>query len=157
MIVPCDRSRSGHAGRQTHAFERGRALASSASHRAAHHPRKDSLSTFDAFSVDIESDGADRHASPFAESTPTILDRPHEYVDDAEMGADHLAHKELLWKLSSTYLHNDVGSLQRSLVRHVEYTLARRRYKFDKGSFYQATAHSVRDRLIERWTDTQLY
>ncbi len=157
VIVPCDRSRSGHAGRQTHAFERGRALASSASHRAAHHPRKDSLSTFDAFSVDVESDGADRHASPFAESTTTILDRPHEYVDDAEMGADHLAHKELLWKLSSTYLHNDVGSLQRSLVRHVEYTLARRRYKFDKGSFYQATAHSVRDRLIERWTDTQQY
>ena len=30
VIVPCDRSRSGHAGRQTHAFERGRALASRA-------------------------------------------------------------------------------------------------------------------------------
>ena len=28
---------------------------------------------------------------------------------------------------------------------------------FDRGSFYQATAHSVRDRLIERWTDTQQF
>jgi hypothetical protein len=65
--------------------------------------------------------------------------------------------KDLLWKLSSSYLSNDVPSIQKSLVQHVEYTLARRRYKFDRGSFYQATAHSVRDRLIERWTDTQQF
>ena len=65
--------------------------------------------------------------------------------------------KDKLWKLSSSYLSNDVPSIQKSLVQHVEYTLARRRYKFDRGSFYQATAHSVRDRLIERWTDTQQF
>ena len=65
--------------------------------------------------------------------------------------------KDKLWRLSSSCLANDVPSIQRSLVQHVEYTLARRRYKFDRGSFYQATAHSVRDRLIERWTDTQQF
>jgi starch phosphorylase len=67
------------------------------------------------------------------------------------------ARKDQLWKLCSSYLPSDVPSIQRSLVQHVEYTLARRRYKFDRGSFYQATAHSVRDRLIERWTDTQQF
>ena len=116
-----------------------------------------SASALDSRSVDIDSDRMNRIGSPFAQSATTVLDRPRQYVDDAEMGADHLAHKELLWKLSSTYLPNDVGSLQRSLVRHVEYTLARRRYKLDDNTFYQATAHSVRDRLIERWTDTQQY
>ena len=35
--------------------------------------------------------------------------------------------------------------------------LARRRYKFDNMSFYEATAHSVRDRLLERWVDTQQF
>ena len=58
------------------------------------------------------------------------------------------ARVDQLWKLSSSYLPSDVPSIQRSLVKHVEYTLARRRYKFDRNSFYQATAHSIRDRLI---------
>ena len=112
---------------------------------------------------------------------PTELDSPPErqkdYIDEAEMdesthgGSRYLedsqslrAHddeiatrKDQLWRLSSSYLVSDVPSIQRSLVQHVEYTLARRRYKFDRGSFYQATAHSVRDRLIERWTDTQQF
>ena len=74
-----------------------------------------------------------------------------------EMDEALSARKDHLWKLSSSYLSNDVSSIQKSLVQHVEYTLARRRYKFDRGSFYQATAHSVRDRLIERWTDTQQF
>lgn len=110
-------------------------------------------------------------------------ERQKDYIDEAEMDDDHTEHKEdlttvhnhsvdrtdatdaalvrarkdHLWQLSSTYLPSDVPSIQRSLVQHVEYTLARRRYKFDRGSFYQATAHSVRDRLIERWTDTQQF
>ena len=126
--------------------------------RFIRHIRKDSLGAIDSFSVDSE-----RAESPRGERGEdkffggAVLERQREYVDDAEMGSGHLAHKELLWKLSSTYLPNDVGSLQRSLVRHVEYTLARRRYKFDESCFYQATAHSVRDRLIERWTDTQQF
>ena len=94
-------------------------------------------------------------------------ERQKEFIDEAEIvDADRVsserletlsARKDRLWKLSSSYLSNDVASIQKSLVQHVEYTLARRRYKFDRGSFYQATAHSVRDRLIERWTDTQQF
>lgn len=85
-----------------------------------------------------------------------LLLRQKSYVDEAEMEG-HADQKEKLWKLMCTYLPCDVLSLQKSIVQHVEYTLARRRYKRDKGSFYQATAVSVRDRLIERWTDTQQY
>ena len=40
---------------------------------------------------------------------------------------------------------------------HVEYTLARSRYKFDDQEAYQATSLSLRDRLIESWNDTQQY
>ena len=40
---------------------------------------------------------------------------------------------------------------------HVEYTLARSRNKFDNQEAYQATALSLRDRLIESWNDTQQY
>jgi starch phosphorylase len=39
----------------------------------------------------------------------------------------------------------------------VEYTLARSRFKFDDTEAYLATAHSLRDRLIEVWNDTQTY
>ena len=84
-------------------------------------------------------------------------DRPHHSHDGAAATTTVRARVDQLWKLSSSYLPSDVPSIQRSLVQHVEYTLARRRYKFDRASFYQATAHSVRDRLIERWTDTQQF
>ena len=42
-------------------------------------------------------------------------------------------------------------------MNHVEYTLARSRYRFDEVEAYQATAHSLRDRLIERWNDTNTH
>ena len=104
----------------------------------------------------------------FTDSPP---ERQKDFIDESEMDRDDYGlaakpsrpfgsianRKDKLWRLSSSYLANDVPSIQRSLVQHVEYTLARRRYKFDRGSFYQATAHSVRDRLIERWTDTQQF
>eukprot|EP00899_Mesostigma_viride_P029454 jgi/Mesvir1/9694/Mv12172-RA.1 len=61
---------------------------------------------------------------------------------------------DLLYNLMGTYIKNDVLSIQESIVNHVEYTIARSRYKFDDFEAYQATAHSVRDRLIESWNDT---
>ena len=48
-------------------------------------------------------------------------------------------------------------SIQESIVNHAEYTLARSRYNFDNMEAYLATAHSLRDRLIEVWNDTQAY
>ena len=55
------------------------------------------------------------------------------------------------------YIRNDVKSITESIVSHVEYTLARNRYSFDTLEAYQATAYSLRDRLIQSWNDTQQY
>lgn len=52
---------------------------------------------------------------------------------------------ELLYSLMDTYIKNDVLSIQKSIVDHVEYTVARSRYKFDDFEAYQ-----VRTRRLER-------
>ena len=59
-----------------------------------------------------------------------------------------------MWELMNTYQGTDSRSIQRSIVNHVEYTLARTRFNFDNFGAYQAAAYSVRDRLIEAWNDT---
>lgn len=64
---------------------------------------------------------------------------------------------QLLQSLMTQYLARDVPAIQRQIVNHAEYTLARTRYKIDSCGAYQATAFSVRDRLIESWNDTQQY
>lgn len=56
-----------------------------------------------------------------------------------------------------SYMGQDQKSIQRSIVNHVEYTLARTRFSFDNVAAYQASAYSVRDRLIESWNDTNAY
>jgi glucan phosphorylase len=60
------------------------------------------------------------------------------------------------WR-ADTYIKNDILSIEESIVNHVEYTMARSRYKFDDQEAYMATAYSLRDRLIESWNDTQAY
>lgn len=64
---------------------------------------------------------------------------------------------KLLSSLMSQYLARDVPAIQKQIVHHFEYTLARTRYNMDPFGAYQATALSVRDRLIESWNDTQQY
>eukprot|EP00250_Pteridium_aquilinum_P013829 c21597_g1_i1 orf=564-3617(-) len=64
---------------------------------------------------------------------------------------------DLLFGLMDQYLKNDAYSIQKSIVDHVEYTVARSRFRFDDFEAYQATAHSARDRLLESWNDTQQY
>lgn len=64
---------------------------------------------------------------------------------------------QLLDSLMTQYLARDVSSIQKQVINHAEYTLARTRYKIDSVCAYQATAFSVRDRLIESWNDTQQY
>jgi len=59
--------------------------------------------------------------------------------------------------LLDTYKKNDVLSIQENIVSHVEYTMARSRYRFDDFECYQATALSLRDRLVEQWNDTQTH
>lgn len=53
-----------------------------------------------------------------------------------------------LHNLMASYIPNDTASIQKAIVKHVEYTLARTRFDFKESHCYQAVAHSVRDRLI---------
>lgn len=55
----------------------------------------------------------------------------------------------------NSYIPKDIETIQKSIVHHCEYTLARTRFNFDKKSCYMAAAYSLRDRLIESWNDTQ--
>ena len=81
-----------------------------------------------------------------------VVYRPH---DSINLGKEEV--NEKMWQLMSTYLRKDVPTIQRHIVNHIEYTLARTRYNFDNFASYQATALSIRDRLIESWNDTQQY
>ena len=51
----------------------------------------------------------------------------------------------------------DKHSLQRSIANHVEYTLAGTRFNIDTEKAYAAAAHSVRDRLMESFNDTNAH
>ncbi|KAL7089025.1 hypothetical protein ACP275_13G163300 [Erythranthe tilingii] len=61
---------------------------------------------------------------------------------------------ERMFRLMDEFLKNDPMSLQKDIIHHVEFTVARSRFSFDDFEAYQALSHSVRDRLIERWHDT---
>ncbi|XWS18435.1 hypothetical protein CRYUN_Cryun32bG0043600 [Craigia yunnanensis] len=67
------------------------------------------------------------------------------------------AKAERMFGLMDGFLKNNPISLQKDILHHVEYTVARSRFSFDDFEAYQALAHSVRDRLIERWHDTQMH
>ena len=45
--------------------------------------------------------------------------------------------------------------LQRSFMRHLQYTLVKDKYSASKADLYLALAYAVRDMLVERWLDTQ--
>ncbi|KAL1335884.1 hypothetical protein HN51_030328 [Arachis hypogaea] len=70
---------------------------------------------------------------------------------------EHRAKAERMYSLMDGFLKNDPISLQKDILHHVEYTVARSRFSFDDFEAYQALAHTVRDRLIERWHDTHIY
>jgi starch phosphorylase len=72
-------------------------------------------------------------------------------------GVKTTVENEKIWELMSSYMGSDKKSIQRSIVNHVEYTLARTRFNFDNFGAYQAAAYSVRDRLIEAWNDTNQF
>lgn len=72
-------------------------------------------------------------------------------------GVEKDSRNELMWGLMGSYLSPDIHTIQRSIVNHIEYTLASTRFNFDQEKAYRATAHSVRDRLIESWNDTNQY
>jgi starch phosphorylase len=47
------------------------------------------------------------------------------------------------------------ADLQRSFLRHLQYTLVKDKYSATKADLYLALAYAVRDMLVERWLDTQ--
>ena len=65
--------------------------------------------------------------------------------------------KEKMWELMDTYLPRDKINIQKSIVKHIEYTLATTRFDVNAHYLFQGTALSVRDRLLEQWNDTQLF
>ena len=83
--------------------------------------------------------------------------RPEFSYKKADEQESHTEKQEKIWDLMKTYSGTDQRSIQRSIVNHVEYTLARTRFNFDNFGAYQAAACSVRDRLIEAWNDTDAY
>ena len=62
-----------------------------------------------------------------------------------------------LYELMKTYQGYDEESLMKSIVDHLEFTLARTRFSMNKKVAYKASALSIRDRLIEIWNDSQIY
>lgn len=53
------------------------------------------------------------------------------------MSDEHRRKTELLYTLMDEYIKNDVLSIQQSIMDHVEYTVARSRYRFDDWEAYQ--------------------
>eukprot|EP00831_Metopus_contortus_P050063 TRINITY_DN4196_c0_g2_i3.p1 TRINITY_DN4196_c0_g2~~TRINITY_DN4196_c0_g2_i3.p1 ORF type:complete len:517 (-),score=158.85 TRINITY_DN4196_c0_g2_i3:161-1711(-) len=90
-----------------------------------------------------------RRDSKFELQKGDVMLRPEFIYETKETDKD-----VIMWELMQSYLGNDIKTIQRQIVNHVEYTLARTRFNFDKNGCYYATAYSVRDRLIESWNDT---
>ena len=57
----------------------------------------------------------------------------------------------------SKYLGRDTRSIQKSIVEHVEYTLAMTRFDFSHFGCFQAIAYSLRDRTLESQNDTDAF
>jgi len=51
--------------------------------------------------------------------------------------------------------HVNIADLQRSFLRHLQYTLVKDKYSATTADLYLALSHAVRDMLVERWLDTQ--
>jgi starch phosphorylase len=66
---------------------------------------------------------------------------------------------ELLWAVLASYIPSDKSSIQRHFVQHAEFSLAQTRHTIQSQpvSSFQALALSLRDRLIERWKDTDIF
>lgn len=63
--------------------------------------------------------------------------------------------REKLWSLiEDRYLALDKESLQSSFANHMEYSQSKTRYTAQEFDCYKSAAYAIRDRLMERWNDT---
>ena len=65
--------------------------------------------------------------------------------------------KEKIWTLMDKYLPKDKNFIQESILKHIEFTLGKTRFEINNEYLYQGTSLSIRDRLLERWNDTQIF
>lgn len=65
--------------------------------------------------------------------------------------------EEKVWKDGLRSLDTGVSSITKSIVNHVQTSLARQPHEIDNFGAYQAAALSVRDNLIINWNETQLH
>eukprot|EP00826_Nyctotherus_ovalis_P008822 TRINITY_DN12294_c0_g1_i3.p1 TRINITY_DN12294_c0_g1~~TRINITY_DN12294_c0_g1_i3.p1 ORF type:complete len:784 (-),score=265.88 TRINITY_DN12294_c0_g1_i3:566-2917(-) len=91
-----------------------------------------------------------RRDSKFELQKDSIMERPN--FSGEKKGK--VGKSEKMWEIMGSYLGSDLHSIQRQIVNHVEYTLARTRFNFDNNGCYYATSLSMRDRLLESWNDT---
>ncbi|KAH3732873.1 glycogen phosphorylase 2 [Pelomyxa schiedti] len=63
----------------------------------------------------------------------------------------------LLWTFFASVIPTDLDTLQKEFVRHAEYTCALTRSQLTNFSAFQSLAYCLRDRLIERWKDTETF
>ena len=91
-----------------------------------------------------------RQDSKFELQKDSIVERPH--YEGEKKGSEEK--REKMWEIMNSYLGSDLHSIQRQIVNHVEYTMARTRFNFDNNGCYYATSFSMRDRLLESWNDT---
>lgn len=64
---------------------------------------------------------------------------------------------EKAWKTSMRGLDTDIPSITKSIVGHVQTSLAQQAHNLDDLGAYQAAALSVRDNLILNWNETQMH
>ena len=96
-------------------------------------------------------------APPPRAVTTAKIEQLSQELQNSEPEEHDTARHNYLWKLMHNYIPAEKESIQGSFVNHIEYTIARSRFNFDKFSAYLACSYSVRDRLIELFNDTQEY
>lgn len=64
--------------------------------------------------------------------------------------------EEKVWKDAMRSVDKDITDVTKSVVNHVQTSLARQPYNLDDFGAYQASALSVRDDLLVNWNETQM-
>jgi hypothetical protein len=61
---------------------------------------------------------------------------------------------DLLFKMKKSFLSTDVDTILKSIYSHIEYRCMKTKWSFTSPTAYDATALSIRDRIVEFWNDT---
>src|SRR6266567_7880828 len=82
-------------------------------------------------------------------SGDTIARQPDRHVEEGWMENDTSVAGSQIAELDSMML------IIKSFLEHLEYTLGKDKYSASLYDIFNALVYAVRDRLIERWLDTQ--